>query len=273
MKFHRIGKDGPTEEQLAFLQTRKLQITTPIYGGKPEIEYYHSIIKLQNFCQVWGLTVSFDFTAQESLIQRARNTLAHRFMDESDNTHMMFIDADIGFEPEAPFELLLADQGVVGATYPRKEINWEFALAAHARGIPTEFIDHCATEHVFGDSHNKSVPLKRSELVQIDYLPTGFLCISRSALETYKASYPDEWYWQPGSKKTKKAHEFFPVAINKETRNLESEDYCFTRRINALGVKTYLAPWIDLIHVGRYAFRGNLFCATGKCIHGLEPKK
>ena len=35
----------------------------------------------------------------ESLISRARNTLSAKFLHMDDATHLMFIDADIGWEP------------------------------------------------------------------------------------------------------------------------------------------------------------------------------
>jgi hypothetical protein len=42
-------------------------------------------------------------------------------------THLFFIDADIGFSPEAAFRLLLCDRDVAGGVYPLKREDWPAA--------------------------------------------------------------------------------------------------------------------------------------------------
>jgi hypothetical protein len=46
------------------------------------------------------------------------------------HTHLFWIDADIGFSPEAAFRLLLADRDVAAGVYPLKHEDWP------ADGVP-----------------------------------------------------------------------------------------------------------------------------------------
>ena len=49
-------------------------------------------------------------------------------MDNKDYTHLLFIDAEIAFNPESVFRMLDLDEDVVTGVYPRKQINWTKAI-------------------------------------------------------------------------------------------------------------------------------------------------
>jgi hypothetical protein len=62
----------------------------------------------------------------ESLISRARNTLTAKFLHQKESSHLMFIDADIGWEPWHLLVLLNRDVEMIGGLYPMKTmpIKW-----------------------------------------------------------------------------------------------------------------------------------------------------
>jgi hypothetical protein len=55
-----------------------------------------------------------------------------------------------------------------------------------------------------------------------------------------------------------KVNEFFATCIEEESGLLLSEDYYFCKRAREHGFKVWAAPWVDLAHVGTYAFEGQL---------------
>ena len=91
--------------ELGELQKRRLFVATPMYGGQCAGMYTRSIADLTAICARYQVQVQLYFLFNESLITRARNYCADEFM-RSNATHMMFIDSDIGFDPNDVIALL-----------------------------------------------------------------------------------------------------------------------------------------------------------------------
>ena len=74
----------------------------------------------------------------ESLVTRARNILVAMFLANKDATHLMFIDADIGFNAENIAKMMTDtmrdDVEIVCGAYPKKGINWQTVIDAVNRG-------------------------------------------------------------------------------------------------------------------------------------------
>ena len=93
-----------------------------MYGGLCYGFYTQSCLKLQTLCRDANVNLSFSYLFNESLIQRARNLLVSHFL-KSDATHLMFIDADIHFNPADIIPMMEADKDIICGIYPKKEIN------------------------------------------------------------------------------------------------------------------------------------------------------
>ena len=79
------------------LRKRKLFVATPMYGGMCAGMFCRSTNDLSALAMHYGIELKYYYLFNESLITRARNYCCDEFM-RSDCTHMLFIDADIGFE-------------------------------------------------------------------------------------------------------------------------------------------------------------------------------
>ena len=101
----------------------KLFIGTPCYGGMITADYFKSCLQLTALAATKKIELQFGTIGNESLITRARNTLVQLFMD-GDYTHLLFIDSDLAFNPEAVIRMLEYDKDVTTGIYPRKTIDW-----------------------------------------------------------------------------------------------------------------------------------------------------
>src|SRR4051794_3982906 len=185
---------GPLET----LRERKLMVATPMFGGMCTAAYCVSICDLMAAGAKSGLSIVPVFLTNNSLITHARNRCADIFL-KSGATHLLFIDADIGFRPEAAFTLL-ALQGldspydVLCAPYPMKRINWENVRHAARRenpgDAPADALAKLGSDFVFSALEAARVNL--AEPVEVRESGTGFMMIRRQTFERLAQAHP-EW--------------------------------------------------------------------------------
>ena len=72
-----------------------------------------------------GFNLKVLFKDGDALITRARASLVSQFLDDPAATHLLFIDADIGFEPEQVLRLIECGADMCAAIYPIKRIDWD----------------------------------------------------------------------------------------------------------------------------------------------------
>ena len=155
------------------LQKYKIFVGTPMYGGQCAGSYTKASTDLAMMCAANGIGINFYYLFNESLIQRARNYVVDEFL-RSDCTHLLFIDADIAFNPRDVLGLLAVQisdpekYNIVTGPYPKKTIAWEKVARAAAAGLgkdnPFE-LENYGADYVFnpvkkGSSFNLSEPLE-----------------------------------------------------------------------------------------------------------------
>jgi len=217
----------------------------------------------------YGMDVRFFYLFNESLIPRARNYLVDEFL-RSDCTHLMFIDADIGFDPNDVIALsVIAEEGsdkhIVCAPYPKKCIAWEKIKRAVDKGVADKdpsILENYVGDYVFNPkSGASSIPL--DEPVEVLESGTGFMMIQRAALEKFRESYPQYMYLPDHVRTehfdgTREILMAFQAEIDPASKRYLSEDYWFCQKSSDVGIKTWLCPWMKLQHMGSYVFAGSL---------------
>jgi hypothetical protein len=252
------------------LRKQSIFVGTPMYGGQCSGLYSKSTNDLAMLCAKYDIPLRFYFLFNESLIQRARNYIVDEFL-RSDCTHLMFIDADIGFSAKDVLTLVgiqISDPekyNVITGPYPKKTIAWEKVSKAASMGFADEnpfALEQFTADYVFNPVKGiKSFNL--GEPVEVAEAGTGFMLIPRIVLEKYRDAYPELLY-TPDHARTesfdgsRKITAFFDCIIDPETNRYLSEDYFFCRKARATGISVWMCPWMQLNHVGTYIFKGNM---------------
>jgi hypothetical protein len=168
------------EVKVEDLRKKKLFVATPMYGGSAHGMYVKSCLDLQAVCSQYGIEVRFSFIFNESLITRARNYLVDEFLRAEGFTHLLFIDADIHFDPRDVIALLALDKEVVGGPYPKKSIKWSAVKDAVKKNPDIEAKD---MEKVAGDFVFNPAPgtekFSVAEPIEVLEIGTGFMLVAR----------------------------------------------------------------------------------------------
>ena len=250
-----------------------LYVATPCYGCQMTKGYLGSLLTLQGECMRRGVQCLVDFVGNESLVCRARNIMAARFMQTPGATHLLFIDADITFNPETVFRLLDSGKDVVTAVYPKKHLNWPAvdrhlaALSAASGSSPDDAYPNASEPlHQVPLDFNLNIDgVARAEngFVRVLDAATGFMMISRSAMERMYAAYRDELYAVndipgTGPNQVRDYVAVFATMIDPKTKRYLSEDFAATRRWQAIGGEVWADMASPLVHVGTHTWTGDI---------------
>jgi len=207
-------------------------IATPAYGGNVATNYATSMIHFTNACRDKGMSFSVSFES-DSLITRCRNVCVAKFLASPELTHLFWIDADIGFSPEAAFRLLLADRDVVGGVYPLKMefLPGDKLALAMTRG---EF-ETLRTRYPVGTGSEAAFDLviDGDGFMELAEVANGFLLIKRNVFTQLMQRYPELHYIPEhslGHPADDFYYRFFDVVVDSKSNRHLPEDYADLRR-------------------------------------------
>jgi hypothetical protein len=214
------------------LKQQHVTFALPMYGGLCYESCLLSFIEWGGMASKLGLDWSIITLSNESLIPRARNTMVSKFLiDHPESTHLMFIDADIGWKPEHVIAMLNRDVDVIGGLYPMKTMPVKWCVNG---------IDAVATS---------------DGLEEVSKTGTGFMLIKKHVFETLKqhkdvVNYNNDTGLE--EKYNKELYSYFDTII-RDSRYL-SEDWKFCDDYRSLGGKVYVDKRVLLRHSGTYVF-------------------
>ena len=217
-----------------YLRTTRVHMCMPCYGGMLTEQTFMSYIKWANMARQLGIDWTVETMTNESLISRARNTLSAKFLHTKESTHLMFIDADIGWEPWHLLVLINAQKDVIGGLYPMKSLPVKWCV----NGIP-------------------GAPEPDGSLIEVTKTGTGFLLIKRDVFEKLNAHpatkpFTNDIGLDPALNQYMKT--YFDTAV-REGRYY-SEDWTFCENWRDIGGQVWVDKRVLLRHVGTYVFDG-----------------
>lgn len=198
----------------------KVALCTPTLT-KPFPQYRKALKASLPLLEAAGWTASIHLEVGCPYISRARSKLLHAARDAD---AVIFIDHDLSWQPDALLRLLQVPDEVVCGTYRFKR-------------EPVAYIGQ------FGAA-------REDGCVSADFIPGGFLKLTRDAVKRFKAAYPELVYGQH-------LDLFNHGAFN---GTWWSEDYAFARRWRDKCGAIWLVPDLQIDHhTATASFPGNYF--------------
>jgi len=223
--------------------------------------YLTALLGLTRIMVEHGLSFEVFTIANESLVTRARNHCVFEFL-EKPFSHLLFIDADIQFTADDVLSLLAyadpaSDKDVICGLYPKKYINWNKVADAARKGRSD--LAACGSELVFNPVGLEG-DFSLYEPLEVTESGSGFMMIQRKVFERFAQTYPTLRYESDGrerdNRKPGQILACFDTFITDQGRYL-SEDFNFCRLVREMGMKVWVAPWLQLNHLGHHKFIGN----------------
>lgn len=251
----------PVAEQVTSQPASVAQDRPSIYVGVPAYacilsnNFLTSMIQLHQLCKQNQIVCYFDCLGNESLITRARNVLVERFL-RSPATHLMFIDADICFDPRSVLRLLAANKPCVTGTYSKKHINW---------GLVRDKQKAKASEPISQQGLDFNLNIAGQQVQAVDGFvkvldsATGFMLIQRDVFSMLVEKLP-------GTIKKcvndsiglgiQNYRVYFDCIVDPDSKRYLSEDFTFCRWIQQAGGEIWTDLCTQLVHIGTFSYDG-----------------
>lgn len=213
-------------------------IAMPCYGGNVSDKTVNGLFKLGKEFVRKGVSHGLLTSANESLISKGRSKMANFFLNNTEHEYLLFLDADVGFEPEDVMKLLSHGKEIVCGAYPMKSIplTWNYTISQPFR--------------------------KEGNLVAIDKIGIGFALIHRSVFESIKQKFGEELKYIPSgltigpqTTEAEMRNSYHYFSEYKKNGSFLAEDLSFFTRAMECGYQPWMDVSIKLCHVGSHVFQ------------------
>ena len=224
----------------------KIYVATPCYDSM-RIETCVSLIDMFSTLGRSGIECKFK-SVKTSLVTHGRNLLTCGFLD-SNFDYMLFVDADVEFQPEAVARMLVPKKDIICTPYRVKEENIKYAVK-------------------FKDPD--FIKIEPFDLVEIEEGPAGLMLIKRVVFERLMDKRPDLKinFDEPTRKKMNEEigavedaidrymYNFWDTTFRLDTGEWKGEDLSFCALAREAGFKIYANLDSGTTHHGSWGFQG-----------------
>ena len=229
-----------------YVPRMKVILCTPFYEMKGYSPYIFSMFYTSKLLARIGIEAEFWELAGDSYVDRAKNTLFTKFLEDPEATDLFLIDSDMQWNPEAIATMLMLPEEIVVGSYPQKN-SWN---------------RWTSTPHLV-DDEGHARPVGRmlddgTALIKAEYMAGGFVRIKRDLLQRYRDKYTEDQYKDMSADPSAPDRiytNFFQCEVRDGLR--WGEDRFFGRRLKELGEEVWIYPNIEFGHYGVKGFFGN----------------
>lgn len=197
----------------------KISVAIPVYDGKLQMQSVAALVTESFVAAKMGDHLSVRFLPSCTNLAIGRNQLVKEFL-ASDSDRLVFLDADVTFEPGDIVKIAHSPVDFVGGAYPLKQEQEQY---------PVSFLKPVIEQNYFG-------------LIEVGMVPTGFLSLSRNVFSKFREFYPDREY------KIQGVETYCYFQIPYKDGSLYTEDAYFCKEWRDVGGKIYLDSEIRLTH-------------------------
>lgn len=220
----------------------KLFIFVPAFGQQITATTFLTTHALQQHLASKGIQGGISTLSFPDIAELRAMAMTIWYDTMPDSTHMLFIDADMGFPPDMVSDMLLFNAGVVGTIYPQRKLPLSWA----------------------GSGTGSAQTERRGSFMEVEGVGFGCTMIRRDVVTTMLEKMPHlvdtrlalhpagDTIKQAGSNRIIRAFEKLDIP----ERGLVSEDLSFCIRHRQCGGKVWAGINYRISHVGPFDYHG-----------------
>jgi hypothetical protein len=211
----------------------KVFVFVPAFGRQITSTTFESTHELMSALTSKGITAHIATYSWPDIEELRNMVLSYWYDAMPDFTHMLFVDADVGFRSQMVLDMLLFNEAMVGGLYPKKTFPLDWAGSGIAAG---EY---------------------RKGFIEVDGLGMGCFLIRRDAITTMIEKYPElvRPYMTLTDMQAAGATRTLSFFDKIQTpQGKVSEDISFCRRYREAGGKVWASTAYVMDHVGPWLF-------------------
>ena len=192
---------------------------------------------------------------------RVRSRAVRKFLHETDASHLLFIDADILFEPFVIGQMIRTGKDCISVPYPRRDYRWTRIYDAAKKNLDPRI---GAAEYVYTNLDPNDVTVGRDEVMRVSAVGMGCTLLSRTMLQRMWDFYepnPELCAIDNHTKDGGKTVYLFQLRMGqmRGEPHLFGEDLSFCSRWKDLGGDCflYIGDGAPASHAGDHVFEGS----------------
>lgn len=154
-----------------------IAIATPAYKGEFSTAYVRSLFMLLTAAPAMGLRFSFSDIDYSDIVTSRNYLLSNFFYNMTNCSHLLFIDADMGYPSKLIGEMVALQEDVVGVVYPKRSIDLEKLHGLYADPFAKAYAKACSFIGSPKQPHPRNPGFRK-----VDACGTGILLISRECI-------------------------------------------------------------------------------------------
>jgi hypothetical protein len=156
---------------------RHIAIATPAYKGEFSTAYVRSLFMLLTAAPAMSLRFSFKVFDYADIVASRNYLLSYFFYNMTNCSHLLFIDADMGFPSQLIGEMVALQEDVVGVVYPTRSIDLEKLHGLYADSYAKAYAKACSFIGSPKQPHPRNPGFRK-----VDSCGTGIMLISRECI-------------------------------------------------------------------------------------------
>jgi len=254
----------------------KILIATPAYGDMVTTTYCYSLMNLLGQFREKHPNIKFEYKFLSlSVLSFMRNLFASLVMEDKSYTHLLFIDADMGFGPQLVEHMIQVNKPVVGSMAPQRKFDLSAFYALKDKIADPNVARLVAIDYVnSGSIYFKGGPAKAGETrsaadlvvegaaIRVTRTGAGVLLIQRGVFDRIKERYPELY-----SERIADTYAKFDLkkgvlqcfeSMPDDNGIYCGEDAAFCRRwVEGCGGEIWSVVTENILHVGQERYAGN----------------